>query len=188
MLEAALDVGFETPAGFSKAFKKKYGCTPTEYFDPTKTGRAIYDRTKNRRAPAIFVLGHERGSEVKKQGEDTAAYWYQEKGGPGRTWTRSRAWTSSRAYAKDDVKIGLWLKETDEDGNLKYFFGSKTAEKPELAEGMQVVEIPAGKYAVFTTEPLNMTLTSQHQAFALRIRDTWKYITESGFQKQICAG
>ena len=31
MLEAALDVGFETPAGFSKAFKKKYGCTPMEY-------------------------------------------------------------------------------------------------------------------------------------------------------------
>lgn len=184
MLEAALDVGFETPAGFSKAFKKKYGCTPTEYFRSYKDGEGHFmTEPKIVELQPFFVLGHERGSEVKKQGEDTAAYWYQEKEdrvGHGHGHGHGH---HHGHMQKDDVKIGLWLKETDEDGNLKYFFGSKTAEKPELAEGMQVVEIPAGKYAVFTTEPLNMTLTSQHQAFALRIRDTWKYIYRVWFSR-----
>ena len=69
MLEAALDVGFETPAGFSKAFKKKYGCTPTEYFRSYKDGEGHFmTEPKIVELQPFFVLGHERGSEVKKQG------------------------------------------------------------------------------------------------------------------------
>ena len=39
ILDAALEAGFETPAGFTKAFKKVYGFSPIEYRRRVRSGR-----------------------------------------------------------------------------------------------------------------------------------------------------
>ena len=37
-IDAALNFGFDTPSGFSKAFRRQYHCTPTEYIENMKEG------------------------------------------------------------------------------------------------------------------------------------------------------
>ena len=167
ILDAALSVGFETPSGFTKAFKRKYGCTPTEFFQSRNKGENKMNEPRIMEMDPIYVLGHKRASEVKTQDENAGAYWYQDKPKHGHGHGHMEA---------DTVKIGLWLKEADEDGNLPYFFGRKTEEKTSPHECLSVVEIPGGTYAVFTTEPLDVTEETGHQAFVEKIRETWKYI------------
>lgn len=165
-LEAALEVGFETPGGFSKAFKRKYGCSPTVFFQNEKRRyEAKMREPKIVEMSPVYVVGHQRVSDVKEPGIESGAYWYQEQGGHGHGHMK-----------RDDVKIGLWLKEPDADGNLPYFFGKKTDADTAVQEGLIKVTIPEGTYAVFTTEPLDITAKNDHQAFVKRIRDTWKFI------------
>lgn len=169
ILEAALEVGFETPGGFTKAFKRQYGCTPTEYFKR----KASEKEEEKMRQPQfvtlgpIYVMGHGRSSDKKSMDEtQDGAYWYvdsQKSHGHGH-------------MKEDTVKIGMWLKEPDENGNLIYFFGWKVDGETPEAHGLRTVMIPAAQYAVFTTEPLELSEHQGHKAFAERIQDTWKYI------------
>ena len=43
MIDVALDVGFQTPTGFLKAFKKHFGMTPTDYKRKTKKKIKAYE-------------------------------------------------------------------------------------------------------------------------------------------------
>lgn len=172
ILETALEVGFETPSGFTKAFKRKYGCTPTEFFHQNNKcgGKQNMQEPRITELPRFYVLGHKKETEVKKADETAGAYWYQ-----GST-------SGSHGHGKmqqDTVKIGLWLKEPDEEGNLQYFFGWKTDTDACQHEGLETIEIPSGTYAVFTTQPLNLAQQNSHGAFAEQIKRTWKYIYQN---------
>ncbi len=173
--EAALDVGFDTPSGFSKAFRKAFGCSPTQYLhrqpqvSPEK-GEIKVNAPKILKGHAIKAVGHT--CEVDKKEVETmpeGAYWYYADLPEGKHHGH---------MGKELVRIGMWMKEADPQGNLSYFFGTRVDEFSDMDAGLTRVEIPESTYAVFTTEPLNIQEGKDHGAFVARIQDTWKYIFE----------
>ncbi len=175
IFEAALEVGFETPSGFVKAFKKKFGCTPTEYLKMQACGIGGVQMEEPRFVALgpIHVLGHNCESDKKElDSAQDGAYWFREKG------SEEKQKHHHGHMDENTVKIGLWLKEPDAQGNLSYFFGKKLEADQTVPEGLNMITIPAAEYAVFTTRPLDMTLEEGHKALAESIRETWKYIYE----------
>ena len=76
------------------------------------------------------------------------------------------------AYAgienKSGMEIAFWLCKETGDFEMRFFFGERVETVGNVPDGMEVLEIPAAKYAIFT-------LDSQ------RMNDLWRYIFEEWF-------
>lgn len=177
VIDIAVDYGFETSGGFTKAFRKAFGYTPTQYVE-RKTG---YSEVKHAcpaivKRPAFKVAGYGIKTDITGASytKDIASFWSNYNGEN----------LESKMYkvlnpAKHG-EVGLYVP-LSEDGNAIYLLGVIVEDFTNVGEDMMTVEIPNAEYAVFTTNPVDTSNNWEQKEFAEVIAGTWKYIFEDWF-------
>lgn len=188
IIDIALDYGFETPSGFSKAFRKEFGYSPTVYIKRMKSW------SKNKlithiggsdmnpiyiKKPAFKVAGYGIKTNIASgYTKDIAAYWD--------TYTGENL--ESKMYEQLNPpkhgEIGICIPSSN-NGNITYLFGVIVDDFSNVTSDMITAEIPEAEYAVFTTPSINNVTTAEtYDADPLSeaVKQTWKYIFEEWFQ------
>ncbi len=177
VIDIAVDYGFETSGGFTKAFRKAFGYTPTQYVE-RKTGvsevkhacPAIVKR------PEFKVAGYGIKTDITGASytKDIASFWSNYNGEN----------LESKMYKvlnpEKHGEVGLYVP-LSEAGNAIYLLGVIVEDFTNVGEDMLTVEIPNAEYAVFTTNPVDTSNNWEQKEFAEVIAGTWKYIFEDWF-------
>lgn len=186
IIDIAFEYGFETPSGFSKAFRKVFGYSPTQYV-------ARMDGYFNEET--IFKIGGYIMNPVivKKPAFKVAGYGIKTNIG-GTSYTKDIAsfWSNydgenleTKMYETLNPpkhgEVGLCVP-ADGSGNVSYLLGVIVEDFSKITEEMITVEVPEAEYAVFTTPPVNVTVESEQGKFSEVIKETWKYIFEEWFK------
>ncbi|AFQ42621.1 AraC family transcriptional regulator [Desulfosporosinus meridiei] len=179
----ALALGFETPSGFSKAFRREFGMSASTY--RRSKGQRIKGNKKGEKDMQVTI--------AQKDGFKAVGYSIAPREGNkaeliklGAYWLGSDF--SSVSYEDYDKlagggadQIGMWFHPEEKDGDLSYFFGPVVDNFDFVPQGMVTVEVPSAEYAVFTTDPAD--LANDKQAFAEVIQRTLRYVFEEWFEK-----
>ena len=186
VIDVAMDYGFETHAGFTRAFRKCYGCPPSLYHlhvaaQPPE--RATIESVKKmmhggiamqvriREIPPFAVAGVTSRHALPnvKRSADIPAYWNTLKVDCGEHLTR--------VYdAFEPARHGEYALcfEVDEDmGEFTYLLGvafDDGTDEANLEPDMRKAEIPGGLYAVFATPK------APSEQYPQSIADTWAEI------------
>lgn len=84
------------------------------------------------------------------------------------------------AYAAIENKCGMeiafWLCKETGDFEMRFFFGERVEKVGDVPNGMEALEIPEAKYAIFTLD--SQLTTGGQDAYVQAIKDLWKYIFE----------
>ena len=87
------------------------------------------------------------------------------------------------AYAeienKSGMEIAFWLCKETGDFEMRFFFGERVETVGTVPDGMEVLEIPAAKYAIFTLD--SRFMAAGKEAYVQAIKDLWQYIFEEWF-------
>lgn len=186
ILDVAMDYGFESHNGFSKAFRKVYGFSPDEYRRRAAPHRPIApnplagQKHQHTLSPQVRIEQREgfyvAGMVIRTSGEVSSIAqqpavwknnWLVEQ--ENRIYAMARPTEHGEYYISFPVETGLYRLVT-----------CVKIENPENVDrGLYVDRVPPGLYAVFSTPP-----TEEH--FAETIVDTWRYIfdvwlPESGY-------
>ena len=186
IIDIALDYGFETQSGFTKAFRKAYGYSPTQYmmrmakYADTKTTFEIGGFIMNPvivKKPAFKVAGY--GIKTNVYGasytKDIASFWSNYEGEN----LESKMYRILNPAKHGEVGLCFPLSE---DGNAAYLLGVIVDDFSKVQEDMLTVEVPEAEYAVFTTVPVDTSNDEEQLEFAKIIAATWKYIFEDWFK------
>lgn len=185
VVEIAMDYGFETHAGFTKAFKKCFGSPPSLYklhcplSLPQKPDLmslrqknlgGIIMQPKIVTRPAFSVAGKTFEGFVKNVSytRDVPAYWNQR----GLTDGSVEDMLYEQLKPKKHGEYCINLSSTETDGRFNYLFSVEFDEGKGLPDGLNSLKIPAATYAVFKT-PLGSV-----EQFVPAIKGTWQYILE----------
>ena len=163
----AFTYGFDSLAGFTRAFQKECGMSPSEYY---KRGKYIM-KPEFKKMAAFSVIGYSlTSSETTLNLVQDGAFWQ------GKDFSA----VSKEDYAKLVVdghgEIGAWTHPCDVCGELRYVFGPIVANKDFIPAGMEVIDFPAADYAVFAVDDAEDT-----DSLAENVRKTWKFIFEEWF-------
>lgn len=186
IIDISLEYGFETHSGFTKAFRKSFGYSPTQY----KVRMAGYDDLKT----TFEIGGYIMNPVIVKKAAFKVAGYGIKTNITGGTYTKDIAsfWSNyngenleSKMYkilnpAKHG-EVGLCVP-LSEDGNTIYLLGVIVDDFSKVEENMITVEVPEAEYAVFTTPPIDTTNEKEQKEFAKIIAGTWKYIFEDWFK------
>ena len=171
---AAMETGFQTVSGFTRAFRKAFGITPGEYRRRVREGRRTLLPVPEIREmtfpyPVIgYLLGSgevppESSALQSKDGTLTppdAAFWER---------TDFRAYPRYPADMKDLAEFAAQLLPDPQTGEPHRFFGCVT-DYDRVPEGFTKLMIPDGLYAVFnvsdtvSTDPRHLTGTKIREA------------------------
>ncbi len=186
IIDIAMDYGFETSSGFTKAFRKAFGYSPTQYtarmagYDGGKTTSKIGGYIMNPVIvvkPAFKVAGY--GIKTNVTGgtytKDIASFWNNYNGEN----LESKMYNILNPAKHGEVGLCVPLSES---GNAIYLLGVIVDDFSKAEEDMLTVEVPEAQYAVFTTPPVNTANDAEQKEFAKIIADTWKYIFEDWFK------
>lgn len=87
------------------------------------------------------------------------------------------------AYAgienKSGMEIAFWLCKETGDFEMRFFFGERVESVGTIPKEMEMLEIPAAKYAIFTLDA--DFATADQTAYVQAIKDLWQYIFEEWF-------
>ena len=117
----------------------------------------------------IYAVGYSYEADWRKlcRVKDRAAYW-------------SRIDFSNMEKAayggienKCGMEIAFWLCKETGDFEMRFFFGERVEPVGNVPDGMEVLEIPAAKYAIFTLDSQGDTLSQD--AYIQAIKDLWQY-------------
>ena len=166
---AAMRVGYDTPSGFAKAFRKMYGMNASEYIRTLSNTvkEVLHMDVKFEKKDAFSALGYcikpdDSNIRVKENG----AYWSKLDFGK---------YPKYPANLKDNGEVAAWIHPDEINGGLSYFFGFET--KTDTApDGFVKLDIPTASYAVFEV-PANVSDSD----FAEKIKSAWKYIFDEWF-------
>lgn len=162
ILSTALEYGYQTHAGFTKAFLKEYGISPSAYRKYLKSGGNIMNyEIKNIDTFKVF------GYLIDADYENSGAFW------------KNIDFSKYPKYPEncdDQGEVAMWIHPEEVSGELKYFFGYKTSDT-KLPEGFSEIVIPAAKYAVFEIEKANSA-----DALAANVNSAWKKIFSEWFE------
>ncbi|KGI39969.1 AraC family transcriptional regulator [Clostridium tetani] len=186
VIDIALDYGFETPSGFTKAFRKTFGYSPTQYmarmagYADTKKAFKIGGYIMNPviiNRPAFKVAGYGIKTNITDgtYTKDIASFWSNYNGEN----LESKMYKILNPPKHGEVGLCVPLSE---DGNAIYLLGVIVDDFSKVEENMLTVEVPAAEYAVFTTTPVDTTNDKEQKEFAKIIKGTWKYIFEDWFK------
>ena len=166
--KTALKYGFDTPSGFSKAFRKYYGMSPQEY-------KSTYS---NKPAPSFQTLGEFTAIAYLLTPPDTnhclpdaAAYWYRQ----NFSFHTTSAEDWNRIALPGAGEIGAWLPAPS-TGGYQYALGPIAKDASFVPEHMHAVTIPAAHYAVYTVPRCSL-----HTELKRNVVELWRYI----FNKQL---
>ncbi len=185
ILDIALDCGFETHSGFSKAFRRHFGCTPENYrmhahFD--RPSLPVLARHKNFLGgmvmepkwvtlPVVRLAGYTMKT-TNVDGENNRAiptFWTKYL-----TDGRMQA-LHSQPFVGRHAEYGACFPEDPEAGCFEYMIGVEVQDGAEVPEGFDVREIPAATYAVFSTPPADKA------TFTAAIQGVWQYMYAEWF-------
>jgi AraC family transcriptional regulator len=186
ILEIAMDYGFETHAGFTKAFKKCFGSPPSLYkrhcpislpqkLDllsiQQKNVGGILMQPMIVDLPSFWVAGKTFEMDMKNVSftRDAPAFWDQKGLDDGSIETLLYSVLSPKKHGEFCIN----LSETE--NQFTYLFALEDDGTTLLPAGLTRFQIPSATYAVFRT-PL-----VEAKQFASAIKGTWKYILEDWF-------
>ncbi|MEG0380245.1 MAG: AraC family transcriptional regulator [Kurthia sp.] len=186
IIDVAMDFGFQTASGFSKAFRKEFGYSPTVYISrSTETNfESILQDGNIMKTPTFIqkssfkIAGYGiKTTQFEGNTKDIAAYWD--------TYTGENL--ESKMYAKleppNHGEVGISV--TSEEGILTYLFGVIVDNYDKVTQEMMTFEVPEAQYAVFTTPPVNNIVTAatyDDDPLANSVKSTWQYIFEEWFE------
>lgn len=189
IIDIAMEYQFETASGFSKAFKKYFQKTPSQFketfdFSSVHDSSSVHESSKGQIEKPIRIDIKEINS-FKVCGLSTdidydstefswqiAAFWdkYDEKN------------IEERLYSEiNPIKhgeIGVCMKQEDSKTRVSYLLGVITEQGDKILN-WRCCNISGGKYAVFTTPPVNMQ--EDDKRLAATVRNVWRYIFDEWF-------
>ncbi|MCY9549765.1 AraC family transcriptional regulator [Lysinibacillus xylanilyticus] len=188
IIDIAFDYGFKTASGFSKAFRKEFGYSPTVYIarnnslSSSKNMLKIESYNMNptfTKKSAFKVAGYGIKTNISNgYTKDIAAYWD--------TYTGENL--ESKMYEQLNPpkhgEVGICVSSSDES-NVKYLFGVIVDDYSKVTSDMMTIDVPKAEYAVFTTPPVdNVATAATYNTDPLSevVKATWKYIFEEWFQ------
>ncbi|MDF2892905.1 MAG: transcriptional regulator, AraC family [Clostridia bacterium] len=188
VVDVAMNYGFETHAGFTKAFKRCFGCPPNFYrlhapkslpqkivlakLISNKTGGIIM-QPKIKEKPAFKVVGYEFQNNLKNilHTRDIPAFWSQRGLDDGECETKLYATLNPPKHGE----YCICLKTNMETDDFSYLLGVGVDTFDLATEDMYKLDIPSATYAIFTTPAV------PEKDFVDSIQGTWKYILEEWF-------
>lgn len=188
IIDIALEYGFDTHNGFSKAFKKEYGFSPTQYIKRMegyycnkesiyKIGGYIMNPVIVNK-PAFKVAGYGIKTNISNGNftKDIASFWSNYNGEN----------LESKMYEilnpERHGEVGVCIPSNGENGEAIYLLGVVVNDFEYVTEDMITIDIPEATYAVFTTPPVDTSNYEDQEDFAKIIKETWKYIFEEWFK------
>lgn len=168
--DAAMGAGFATLSGFNRAFRRRFGMSPTQY--RKLEGDMITMTPEIKKMAAFTAVGYTFAPPAEGELDilDNGAYWL------GKDFKA----VSEEDYAKLVVpghgEIGTWMHPSDKAGDLFYFFGPMTKDKSFVPQGMTALDVPAAEYAVFTVPKADDT-KGLHE----NVKKAWKFIFNDWF-------
>ena len=186
IIDIAIDYGYDTHSGFSKAFKNEYGFTPMQYVkrmegyigdnSTVKIGGYIMNPIIIKKL-AFKVAGYGINTNVTDGNytKDVASFWSNYDGEN----------LESKMYnilnPPKHGEVGLCVPSNEKNGDAIYLLGVIVDDYSKVTDDMITVEVPDALYAVFTTPPVDTSIDSEENKFADVIKETWKYIFEEWF-------
>lgn len=187
LIDIALDYGFDTHAGFTKAFKKVYGISPNQYRNHpiiNNTGKVnlmqmsdfniiggIVMEPKILLKPSFKVIGYEFRTTLSRKTEDISAAW--------RKFQNEDLWKvlyEKVRYPKFAI-LELFYSHNMENDELPFSLCIEVDSFDSQPDGLFCAEFPSATYAMFTTPPAGI----KDNEFAKAIQGTWDYIYKSWF-------
>jgi AraC family transcriptional regulator len=186
VIDVAMEYGFETHAGFTKAFKKCYGCPPSLYRLHVMAGPpgpatvegvkkmthgGITMQVQIREIAPFTVAGVASRHALPnvRRCADIPAYWHTIAMDYGKHLARLYdAFTPAR-----HGEYALCFNVDECAGEFTYLLGvefGEGADESKLEPDMRKAEIPGGLYAVFTTPKV------PNEQYPQSIADTWAEI------------
>ncbi len=187
IIDIALEYGFQTHNGFSKAFKKEFGFSPTQYLkrmDRNLEKELILKFGGDFMKPTIIekptfkVAGYGIKTNITNGNytKDVASFWINYDGEN----------LESKMYQilnpPKHGEVGLCIPSSEDNGEATYMLGVIVNDFTDATNDMITVEVPEATYAVFTTPPVNTSTEIENNEFANVIKQTWKYIFEEWFK------
>ena len=186
LIDIAMEYGFETHSGFSKAFKRRYGVPPERYRIHAHKNKpplpnllrmnqyligGIVMEPKFVTLPAVRLAGYAIVT-TNNDGENSTeipAFWtaYLK---DGRMQRLHRA-----DFIKKHDEYGACFPVDPENGKFTYVIGVEVKDGAEIPETFYACEIPSATYAMFSTPPCAKA------EFSKNIQGTWQYIMDSWF-------
>ncbi|MGL4732044.1 MAG: AraC family transcriptional regulator [Clostridium sp.] len=186
ILDVALEYGFETHNGFSKAFKKEYGFSPKQYLKRMHGynlninleigGYVMSPVIIEKSAFKVAGYGIETNITYGNYTKDVASFWSNYEGEN----------LESKMYKilnpNKHGEVGLCVPSNKDNGDAIYLLGVMVDNFDRVTKDMITVEVPAATYAIFTTPPVDTSSEAEDDEFANVIKATWKYIFEEWFK------
>lgn len=188
ILDIALEYGFDTHSGFSKAFRRYFGCSPETYRIHVHCARPLPPSLPNMEKyqiggivlepkfvtkPIIKLAGFALKTTMADglNSKRIPAFWdaYMTDGRMKRL--------HSESFVKDHAEYGACFPEDPETGEFEYVIGVEPKEGAAIPDGYHVSELPPATYAVFSTPPCDAA------NFSPTIQHVWDYIFNDWFPK-----
>ena len=189
IIDIAADYGFETHSGFTKAFRRYFGCTPEIYrmhasydvpklpiLEKTKlyVSGGIVMEPKMVKKPAIRIAGfviNTRNTEGENS-KDIPRFWADY------TTDGRQEKLHSESFFKNHNEYGACFAEDPANGRFEYVIGLEIKDDLDFAgipEKYHTCTIPEAIYAVFSSPP------ADDAGFVSSIQGTWRYILSEWF-------
>ncbi|MBQ6381447.1 MAG: AraC family transcriptional regulator [Clostridia bacterium] len=159
VLETALEYGYDTHSGFTKAFEKEFGVAPIVY-RKLRGERLMKVTIQNEKEFKVF------GYVIETDDATEGGYWGK---------IDFSQYPQYPADCDDQGEVAMWIHPEKVSGELKYFFGYKTNDAAP-SEGFEEIVIPAAQYAVF-----EVPAAENAAALAQQMNAAWKEIFSSWF-------
>jgi len=168
VIDAALENGFDTPSGFTRAFTRRFGMTPSQY--KKRKGGTVNMKPEIKKMEAFTAVGYIIRPEGEIDIKTNGAYWI------GKDFSS----VSGEDYAKLNPackgEIGAWMHHPDKTDELYYFFGPIVKDKSFIPKGMEAIDVPAALYAIFPVEKAG-SKADLHD----NVQKTWKFVFNDWF-------
>lgn len=180
VIDAAIAYGFASENGFSRAFRREFGCSPTRFPAACKKntekggGHSMQIKQTFIKMPERLLAGYGIQTDVSGTAytRDIASFWSHYEGEN----LESKLYRILTPPLHGEVGICV----PDKNGKAVYVLGVIVPDFSKVQTDMITIRIPAGEYAVFTTPP------AEEAAFAGTIQQVWRYIFEDWFSSSGC--
>jgi AraC family transcriptional regulator len=188
ILQIALDYGFETHSGFTKAFKRCFGTPPSLYrlhcpvSLPQKLdlmslhqknigGIVMQPKIIKRQSFSVGGKTFESNMANVSYTRDAPAYWDQE----GLTDGSIERFLYKLLSPKKHGEYCINLSSTQDENSFIYLFAVEFDQELQFPDGLTLLQIPEATYAIFQTPLVDV------DQFVPAIKGTWRYILEDWF-------
>ncbi|WP_332888827.1 AraC family transcriptional regulator [Paenibacillus selenitireducens] len=197
ILDISVDYGFETQSGFTKAFRKEFGFSPTQFAVRMADVYHYISGEKNNiehgglcmiptiiTKPSFKVAGYGIKTNITNESmtKDIAAFWnnYDTNGWEDKLY--------DQLTPPKHGEVGICVPESKDSDSLVYLLGVIVENFNKVTPDMITLEVPEATYAVFTTPPVDVTVGGRNgkentEDFPNAVRQTWKYIFQEWFEK-----